>query len=118
MENLRLSEGLNYQITQFLIWLLSLVPAQDALVDGLTAFEAFFHAMPELDLLFSVFPAQQHNLVLHHAGEIQKPNIEIFDLHANSINFCQRILDVLERLVAFCAPPRHRRHVDEKATAQ
>src|ERR1051326_5932984 len=69
-----------YQITPITksIWLFSLLPAQDALIDGLAAFKTFFHAVPELDFLFAIFPAQQHNLILHCAGEIQQPDIEIF----------------------------------------
>src|SRR6266571_3558021 len=109
-----------YQITQlpiFLVRLLSLLAAQDALVDGLAPFEAFFHSVPELDLLFPVLPAQQHNLVVHRTREIQQANVEVFYLHANGVNLRQRVLDVLKGLVALGAPPRHGRNVDEKPAA-
>src|SRR5215831_16301015 len=59
----------NYSITKS-IWLLSLLTAQDSLIDGFAAFETLFHAVPELDLLFAIFPAQQYNLIVHCAGEI------------------------------------------------
>src|SRR6476469_4310497 len=65
--------------------LFSLFPAQDALVNGLAAFKAFFHAVPEFDLLFTVLPAQQDNLIVHRAGEIQQADIEVFYLHTDGV---------------------------------
>src|ERR1041385_1407053 len=108
-----------YQITPITksIWLLSLLPA-NALVDGLAALKTFFHAVPELDFFFSILPAQQDNFIVHDAGEIQQPDIEIFYLHADGINFRQRVLDVLESFVALGATPRHCRNIHKKAAAQ
>src|SRR6516164_3956164 len=50
------------------------LPPQNALVDRLPAFEAFFLAMPVLDLLFAQPPAEQYDLVFHGTREIEQAN--------------------------------------------
>ena len=102
-----------YQITQLpnFLSLASLsFPAQDALVDGFAAFKAFFPAVPELDFFFAIFPAQQDDLIVHGAGEIQQADVEVFYLHADGVNFRQRVFDVLKGLVALGAPARPSGH--------
>src|SRR5260370_9927233 len=54
--------------------------------------------MPDRGL--AQFPAQQEDLALHLAGEIEQPDIEIFHLHAGRVNFAEGVLDAPNRLLA------------------
>src|SRR5258708_17478631 len=75
-----------------LIRLLFLFPAQDALVNGFAAWEAFFLAVPALNHVFALFPAQQDDLIIHLAGKIEQPPVQIFHFDAARGNFHQAVL--------------------------
>jgi hypothetical protein len=95
----RFSEG-SPRRAPHLIRLFLLPATRDSLVDGLSSGKAFFHAMPEFDLLFSILPAQQHNLIFHLAGKIQQPDINVFHLHSDRIDFRHCVLNGLLELVS------------------
>src|SRR6185312_3182797 len=98
--------------------LLSFLTPGNPLVNGFATGKAFFHAVPEFDLLFAILPAQQDDFIFHQAGKIQQPNIKILHLHANGVDLRNRVLDILQRLVPFCATPRHSRHINKKTSAE
>lgn len=100
------------------VGLFLLFASDNPLVDGLTSTKTFFQSVPVLDLLFSEFPAQQDDLVVYLAGEIEQADIEIFHLNANGFDFGECVLGSLNGFVALGPPSRYFGNVDEKAATQ
>ena len=63
-------------------------------------------------------PAQQEDLAFNFAGKVEETNVDVLHLHANGIDFGQRILGTLLGLEALGFTPGQRHHVDERAAVQ
>jgi len=50
------------------------------------------HTVPMCDLLFAEPPAEQDGPSIHDARKVKQTDIEVFDLHADGIDFRDRIL--------------------------
>src|SRR5205809_6043631 len=59
----------------------------DALVDWLAAGEPFAHTVPMCDCFFAEPPAEQDGPSIHNARKVEQTDIEVFDLHADGIDF-------------------------------
>jgi hypothetical protein len=92
--------------------------ARDTLVDRLAASESLLRAMPVSNGFFSQLPAQQDGLTLHLARKVEQPNIEILDLHADGVDFRNRIFRALLGLGALRLAARQRDHVEKRAAIQ
>ena len=67
---------------------------------------------------FAQFPAEQDRLPLDFAGEIEQPDIEIFNLNAGRIDLRQRIFHPLFGLGALGFAPSQRNDVERHPAAQ
>src|ERR1700693_1762169 len=99
-------------------WLVRLLGTRNALVDGPAAGESFFSAVPVSDGVFTHPPAEQHDVAFNFAGKIEQADVEILHLHANGVDFGERIFGALFSLVALGLAARDRDHVDVSATVQ
>jgi hypothetical protein len=75
--------------------LIGFFAADYAFVDGLTAGESFFGAMPVGDGSFAHLPAEKDYAAFHLARKIQQSGIDIFDLNADGVDFRQCIFGAL-----------------------
>jgi len=90
----------------------------DAGVDGLTAGEAFVGAVPVGDGFFAQLPAEKNDLAFDFAGKIEQADAEIFDLHADGIDFGERIAHALLGLGALGFAAGDGNDVDEGAAVE
>src|SRR5690348_2334872 len=91
---------------------------RNPLVDWLATGETLIRAMPVSDGFLAEFPAQQDGSSVDLARKIKKTNVEIFDLHADGINFGQRIFHSLFRLRALGLAPGEGNDVEEHSAGQ
>src|SRR5450631_297252 len=64
------------------------------------------------------FPAQQEDLALNLAGEIEQADVEVFYLHAGRVNFGKGVLDAPNRPLALRLAPRQMDHVQHHAAVE
>lgn len=79
---------------------LACVVGEELGVDGLTAAEAFLHAMPELDTAFAEAPAKADFVSLIERGEIEQADVEILYLNAQLLNRFESGLEAGDRRIA------------------
>lgn len=92
--------------------------SRDALVNRLAAGEALFGAMPVGNRRFAQLPAQQDDLTVNTTGEIEKPDVEILDLHAGGIDLGDSVLDALDGFFALGFAAREVNDVEQRAAVQ
>ena len=90
----------------------------DALVDWLAAGEPFAHTVPMCDCFFAEPPAEQDGPSIHNARKVEQTDIEVFDLHADGIDFRDGILHALYGLFALGLAPREMHDIQERATIE
>src|SRR5207249_6611703 len=90
----------------------------DALVDWLAAGEPFAHTVPMCDCFFAEPPAEQDGPSIHNARKVKQTDIEVFDLHADGIDFRDRILYALYGLLALRFASRKMHDIQECATIE
>ena len=96
-----------------LIFRAAICRSRNALVDRLPAGKTFVSSVPVRDLLFAQLPAQQNGLALDEAGEIEEPDVEVFDLHADGVDLMHGVFNALQRLVALGASAGIVHHVHQ-----
>jgi hypothetical protein len=92
--------------------------AGDAFVDGLAAREAFSRAVPVSNRGLAHLPAEQHDAAFDDARKIEQADVDIFDLHADGIDFGERIFGPLFGLGAFGFAPRNGHNINMRATVE
>ena len=92
--------------------------AGDALIDGLAACESFFRAVPVSNGGLAHLPAEQHNPAFDDARKIEQADVEIFDLHADGIDFGEGIFGPLFSLGALGLAPRDGHNVNMRTTVE
>lgn len=65
------------------------------------------------DFGFAQFPAEQDNLTVYAAGEIEQAYVDVFDLHAGGVNFGDGIFRSLNGALALGLATRHGDHIDQ-----
>jgi len=91
---------------------------RDALIDPLAAGKTFAHAVPVSDGFFSQFPAEQNRAAFDFAGEVEQADIEVFDLHADGVDFGERIFDFLHCFLALRFAAGKMDNVKERAAVE
>ena len=90
----------------------------DASVDGLAAGETFVSAMPVGNGFFAQFPAEKNDLAFDLAGKIEQADAQVFDLHADGIDFGESVAHALLGFGALGFAARDGNDVDESATVE
>src|SRR5438477_4020662 len=90
----------------------------DALVDWLAAGEPFAHTVPMCDCFFAEPPAEQDGPAIHNARKVEQTDIEIFDLHADGIDFCDGILYTLHGFLTLGFAPSEMHDVQERSAIE
>src|SRR5271169_6011308 len=90
----------------------------DFLVNRLAASEALGSVMPVRDPGLAQLPAEQHDLAVHFAGEVEQPDIEILHLDAGGIDFSQSILHARDGLFTLGFAARHVDYVHQQPAAK
>src|SRR5437764_506953 len=74
--------------------------------------------MPVSDGLFPQLPAEQDGLAVHFTREIKQADVEVLDLHPDSVDFSHRVLDPLDGLFPFGLAARQSYHIDRHSSAR
>src|SRR5258705_12056520 len=90
----------------------------NALVDQLAPGEAFVGAVPVRDLFLAELPAEQDGFAIHHAGEIEQADVEVFDLDADGVDLVNGVFHALEGFIAFGATAGIVGDVNEEASGE
>ena len=70
------------------------------------------------DRLLAQLPAEQHDVAINFAREVEQSNIEIFHLDAGSVDLRQSVFHARYSLFAFRFAASHVDHIDQKASLQ
>ena len=92
--------------------------AAEAVVDGLTAFEAGLESMPVLDGGLAEAPAEKDDFVVEAAGKIEESGFEIFDLNADGVDLRDGFADAQEVGLHFGAQAGDAGGVDAETAGQ
>jgi len=90
----------------------------DLFVDGLAAGEAFGGVVPVGDSVLSQFPAEQHDLAVNFAGEVEQSDIEIFHLDAGGIDLGEGVFHPRDSFFALRLAASHVDNIDQQAALQ
>lgn len=89
--------------------------AAEAVVQGLTAFEARLDGVPVVDGGLAEAPAEEDDFVIEAAGEVEESGLEVFDLDADLVDFCDGFACALKVLIDISALAGGIRRVDMHA---
>lgn len=70
-------------------------PITEAFVDWLTAAKAVFDRVPKVDAAFTQPPAEENDVAVELAREVEKAGVEVLDLNTDRVYFGNRILGSL-----------------------
>jgi hypothetical protein len=90
----------------------------DPLVDRLAAGETLGYAVPVSDAVLAKFPAEQNNLSIYFAREVEQANIEIFNLNTDGVDFGEGVFDSVDGFLALCFPTGKMNDVNRHAAAE
>jgi len=93
------------------------VPVDELAINGLTAAEAFFGAVPKIDSLFAQFPAKAYIVIAEAAHEINQADIEIFDQRAGLLDLFQGLFHSRGGSVAARTRGQKRSWIDANAAS-
>jgi len=90
----------------------------DAIVDRLAASEALFGSVPMGDGRLAQFPAEQDDLIVDLAGEIEEADVDVLDLNADGIDLVEGVADALDGFLALGATQSDLLDLDESAAGK
>src|SRR5712692_2172089 len=90
----------------------------DSLVHRLTSGKTLTHSVPVSNRRFSQLPAQQDDLAVNLAGEIQQADVEVLDLDSDGINFGHRVFYALNGLLPLRFPSSQMDNIQRHAPAK
>src|SRR5690349_15881995 len=91
---------------------------RDAFIHRLASGEAFADAVPVGNRLFTQLPAEQDDLAVHFAREIEQADIEVFHLYTDGVDLAHGIFNALQRLVALSLARSQMNDVQRHAAAK
>ena len=74
--------------------------------------------MPVGDSMLSQFPAEQHDLAVNFAGEVEQSDIEVFYLDAGGIDLGEGVFHTRDGFFALRLAASHVDNIDQQAASQ